>query len=342
MFLKHMILSTFKLDSNIKCSKSKCLTIDLIVFEFLAASEAPFRYRHHQNVWIYMKTNESKSDIKKQFIIVLITNDFNPEKYDSLSKYLAKSYQRNGDVNKLLSIYLSLIINGSCSTEQNGSFQYNSFNQLEIMASKSPIKSIIKMFGLDVILIFTGLLLKKRIAVYHHKCDTLLQFIIALPAFVWHRHNWDQILYPCIELSSQQEVDELKSLNHYVAGFLESQVENRTDLYDVYVNLAAVEITVAHSAKDTFCMTKTHKDIAVFMSRQAESESTSDMDVIKELMGKTKELIKTLKSLGSSSETQANDETRKTVITLDKIKERKLAPALENFLWNLTLAEDLN
>lgn len=35
----------------------------------------------------------------------------------------------------------------------------------------------------------------------------------------------------------------------YVAGFVDPQVSNRPDLFDVYVNLPDTEITVSQSAK---------------------------------------------------------------------------------------------
>jgi len=304
-----------------------------------------YRYYHYQTVWIYIYTSETITNNSilndvKQFSIAVISKDFNPEKYETLIKIFSQTYYKTADISKLLSYYLSVLINGSfVSEETNSKFNYEDYDQMKIMASKSPIKTIIKMFGLDIILIYTALILKKRIAVYHHKLETLLQFIRALPAFVWHRIDSNQILYPCVELSSQLELQELKLLNHYVAGFLESDIENRNDLYDIYVNLAAVEITVSHTSKDVFCMTKTHKDIAVFMTRQADIANNSDMDVIKEIMAKTNELIKTLKLMGDVVEGQ---EDRTKPITLEALKEKKLAPNLENFLWNLAVAENLN
>ncbi len=303
-----------------------------------------YRYYHYQNVWIYISTSEPLInnlvliDVK-QFSIAIIAKDFNPEKYETLINIFSKTYLKTGDISKLLSYYLSVLINGSFISEENNlKFNCEDYDKLEIMASKLPIKSIIKMFGLDIILIYTALILKKRIAVYHHKLETLLQFIRTLPSFVWHRNDCYKILYPCVELSSSLELQELKSSNHYVAGFLESDIENRTDLYDIYVNLAAVEITVSHTSKDVFSMTKTHKDIAVFMTRQADINSNSDIDVIKEIMGKTNELIKTLKLMGDLVEGQ---EDKKKVITLEALKEKKLAPNLQNFLWNLSIAENL-
>jgi len=37
------------------------------------------------------------------------------------------------------------------------------------------VVELIKMFGLETILIYTGLLLKKRIVVYHHSLEALLK-----------------------------------------------------------------------------------------------------------------------------------------------------------------------
>ena len=50
---------------------------------------------------------------------------------------------------------------------------------------------------------------------------------------------------------------------------------------------------------------------------------------------KTKELLNNLKSLASPSE------DGKAVITLETLKGRKMAPATENFLFNLASAEGL-
>lgn len=39
----------------------------------------------------------------------------------------------------------------------------------------------------------------------------------------------------------------------YVAGFVDPEVSNRSDLFDVYVNLPDSVITVSQSAKGTVC-----------------------------------------------------------------------------------------
>ena len=52
--------------------------------------------------------------------------------------------------------------------------------------------------------------------------------------FVWHRKNWD-IVYPQLELEDV-ELSTLASQGTYVAGFTDSAIEGRSDLYDLFVN----------------------------------------------------------------------------------------------------------
>ncbi len=56
----------------------------------------------------------------------------------------------------------------------------------------------------------------------------------ALPLFVVHRMNWD-ILYPHVDLD-EEELLTLSSHGTYIAGFTDSAIEGRTDLYDLFVN----------------------------------------------------------------------------------------------------------
>ncbi|XP_054708728.1 putative DENN domain-containing protein 10 B [Uloborus diversus] len=292
-----------------------------------------FCYCHHHQSWFYLHLTELFElpilPKVKQFVLVLQTRDFNPEKYESLSRILSKTYCQTGNPADMLQLYLSVLVKGKCSSEDNGTFLVQQFDEISVYSSV-PAKDVVKTFGLETILIYTALLLKKRIVVYHHRLDTLLCFVRALPAFVWHRQNWN-IIYPYMQLSS--EVSELLTLSTYVAGFRDAAVESRTDLYDVFVNLAAIEITIAAHAKEIFAMTKTHKDIAVFMTRQAENTELSDKMFIKEVSNKTNELLKNLKTLA------VKNEFGQEVIRLSDLKEKKVNLALENFLWNLAIAE---
>ncbi|CAG2109975.1 unnamed protein product [Medioppia subpectinata] len=334
-------------------------------------TEHRFHYHHFDNVWIYRHSSEAPLQTgpavspAKQFSIVIAAKDFNPEKYEMLTKIFVKIYVKTGEIQRLLAYYLTLLIHGSFTVSEDQMNNCKRFNLDDyesvapaVVHNRSPIgiKSVIKMFGLDVILIYTALILKRRVVVYHHKLDTLLQFVRVLPAFVWHR--WPdcyQILYPCVELQSPAEIGDLTARRHYIAGFLDTDVESRTDLYDIYVNLAAIEITVSHGSRDAFAMTKTHKEIAVFMTRQADRETNTNWDLIQDICDKNRELIETLKRMATASakssparegsvgeeEVLSPETTVGPTLTLEALKERKLNPNLENFLWNLAVAENL-
>ncbi|GFY51952.1 DENN domain-containing protein 10 [Trichonephila inaurata madagascariensis] len=293
-----------------------------------------FCYYHHQQSWFYLHLTDvfdHPTLLKvKQFVLVLQTRDFNPEKYESLSRILSKTYSKTGNPASMLQLYLSVLVRGSCSTEDNGTFMIKQFDKIATF-SCVPAKDVVKIFGLETILIYTALLLKKRIVVYHHRLDSLLWFVRALPAFMWHRQDWS-IIYPYMQLTNV-EISELLSLQTYIAGFRDAAVEGRTELYDVFVNLPAIEITVAAHAKEMFAMTKTHKEIAVFMTRQAENMDLNDTLFIKEVANKTNELLRSLRNLAVRNESGIE------VIKLSELKENKFAPALENFLWNLAAAE---
>lgn len=297
--------------------------------------QVTFVYGHYENSWYYLHTTEvcdaDNLPKVKQFVLVLWTRDFNPEKYEILCRILSKTYCKTGSPAAIVKLYLSVVTRGSCSMEENGTFLVKDFEQKRAFAD-AGIKAVINMFKLETILIYTAMILKKRVVVYHHKLDCLLNFMRVLPAFVWHRQNWD-ILYPYVDLNSQ-EINDLKTSNSYAAGFLDASVESRSDLYDVFVNLAAMELTIAPHAKEAFAMSKTHKDIAIFMVHCAEDEELNNHQVIQEISNKTMELLSHLRSLAAGDGNEA-------FLTLETLKEHRLAPALENFLFNLAIAENL-
>ncbi|GFO07746.1 protein fam45a-like [Plakobranchus ocellatus] len=181
---------------------------------------------------------------------------------------------------------------------------------------------------------YTAILLKKRIAVYvpPHSLKTLLDYTRSIPAFAWHRQNWN-ILHPYVQLT-EEEIENLQTYSHYVAGFTEAAIEGRDELYDIFVNVPNSQIVIASHAKDSLSMGKLHKDIALLMVAKAEDDSLSDIDVITEIATKTQELLNNLKSLATLDE-----ESGKPSLTLETLKERKMPPATENFLFSLAASE---
>lgn len=60
--------------------------------------------------------------------IVLVTKDFNPEKYEILCRILLRKYRKSGNPASLLESYLSVLTRGSCSTEENGRFSVQDYD----------------------------------------------------------------------------------------------------------------------------------------------------------------------------------------------------------------------
>ncbi|KAL6430300.1 hypothetical protein ACFW04_007783 [Cataglyphis niger] len=291
----------------------------------------------HGHDWFYIHCSEVFDSDKlpkvKQFALVLFAKDFNPQKYEVLSRVLSKMYCKTGKPTEILQLYLSVFTKGSCSTQENGTFVSDDFNTHRFAASTN-VKELIKTFELETILIYTALLLKKKIIIYHHSLEQLLKWIRTIPALMKHRKVTDN-LFPWIDLVND-ELIELKRYSYYVAGCSNSSISSRTDLYDLLVNIPAREITVAPHAKESLTMTKTHKEIALFMIQLCENQNYTEAQIISEISDKTKDLLNQLTSLAT---VQAPD--GKKMISVEIFREKNLAPAVESFLINLAIAENI-
>lgn len=143
----------------------------------------------------------------KQFALVLFAKDCNPRKYEVLSRVLSKMYCKTGKPTEILQLYLSVFTKGSCSTQENGTFVSDDFNNHRFSVNTN-ITELIKAFELETILIYTALLLKKRVIVYHHSLEQLLKWIRIFPALMKHRKVTDN-LFPWVDLVDD-ELAELK------------------------------------------------------------------------------------------------------------------------------------
>ncbi|XP_049863153.1 putative DENN domain-containing protein 10 B isoform X2 [Schistocerca gregaria] len=267
-------------------------------------SPQPFVFGRYGKNWYYINCTEVfESDNLprlKQFALILWAKDLNPEKYETLCRILSKTYCKTGNPAVMLQLYLSVITRGSCTTEENGTFLAKDFESRKNIPH-TTLKELIQTFGLESILIYTGLLLKKRIIVYHHSLEALL-----------------------------------KSNTYYIAGCKDSAVCSRLDLFDLLVNLPAREITVAPHAKESMAMTKTHKDIAVFMVQLADQPNITEAQMIRELAEKTRDLLQNLRSLATVTTPDG-----KMMVSVETLREKNFPQALDNFLFNLAVAENM-
>ncbi|CAF93633.1 unnamed protein product, partial [Tetraodon nigroviridis] len=190
---------------------------------------------------------------------------------------------------------------------------------------------VVSQFGMENIILYTALLLKKRIIVHHPRVEALLEFTRALPTLTWHRKDWS-IVHPYVHLTDT-EIEDLQKCPGYIAGFVDPEVSNRTDLFDVYVNLPESVITVSQSAKDSMAMGKLHKDIGHLIMQTAEDPEKSESQVVKDISVKTKEILANLEALAHECEDSK--------ITLESLKQHHFPPVTENFLFHLAAAEQL-
>lgn len=87
---------------------------------------------------------------------------------------------------------------------------------------------------------------------------------------------------------------------------------------------------------ESLTMTKAHKEIALFMVQLCENDDESKGSVINEIAEKTQDLLSQLKTMAT-----LETEEGKKILSIKSIRERDLPPAVENFLINLGMAEDL-
>ncbi|XP_005284214.2 DENN domain-containing protein 10 isoform X1 [Trachemys scripta elegans] len=296
-----------------------------------------FVFGQYRRSWFYITTVEvqDSSVLEKvtHFSIVLTAKDFNPEKYAAFTRILCRIYLKHGSPVKMMESYIAVLTKGICQSEENGSFLSKDFDARKAYLAGS-IKDIVSQFGMETVILFTALMLKKRIVVYHPRIEVIQEFTRTLPALVWHRQDWS-ILHSYVHLNDD-ELEALKTCTGYIAGFIDSKVSNRPDLYDVYVNLADSEITISQQAKEAMTMGKLHKEIGQLIVQSAEDPDKSDSQVIKDISLKTKEILTNLASF-----TEVSDDGEKPTLNFEALKQKRYPPATENFLYHLAAAEQM-
>ncbi|EEB13004.1 protein FAM45A, putative [Pediculus humanus corporis] len=253
--------------------------------------EPSFAFTRYHNEWCYIiKTQIFTTDNLpqvKQYALTLWTKDYNPKKYETLCKILCSKYCKSGNPAELLQLYLSVMTKGVCPTEKNGMFVISNYDSMKIDC-QGAVKELIKLFGLEIILIYNSLLLNKRMIIYHHSLESLLKYIQAVPQLMIHR-NFNETTFPWLDLQND-ELNELKCYEGFIAGCPDKSIEALKEVYDIFVNIPAREVTVSPHSKDYFVMTKVHKDIALFMVQLSENSNMEENEIIEKIAKKTEEL----------------------------------------------------
>lgn len=296
--------------------------------------EDQFCFCQLKSTWYYIKRqNVSQSQVNKginDVFFVITAQDFNPELYKAIADNSMKSYLNEKSTSNLLKNFLSMYTKGFSIKNNSEKLVHTDFDKRKAYM-ETCVKEIIILFGMESILIYMAMLLKKRVVVYSPKLTTLHHICRSLPAFVMHRLNWD-IVYPFLHTANESEMSELKGKRSYVAGFTNAEIENKPELYDIFLNVSDGEIILNPHSKEFFQMGKMHKEIAKFLVQSSEDEDMADEDILKGLTRKTKDIINNLKTL--DEENRENPQ-----VTLEFLQSRNLTSAMQSFLFNLASAE---
>mmetsp|Transcript_9791 Transcript_9791/g.14322 ORF Transcript_9791/g.14322 Transcript_9791/m.14322 type:complete len:345 (-) Transcript_9791:102-1136(-) len=298
-------------------------------------TNVPFSFGKYKGDWHYILTVDVEPDADvltdvQSVSLCVLANAFNPEKYYALLKILSAEYLSNGEAVYIMQNMLKCITKGSCGPKDN-KWEFSKFVNKHSYLANCSIKKIIKKFGLHSILLWAATILRKRVAVLGSDWESVFVITRALPQFVWHRQNWD-ILWPQVQMTPEQ-IEDLQSGGCYCAGFIDSGIRSREDLYDILVDVSAKSITVAEDSASDFAMDGVHREFAEALVAKAEDPDSTDEDIIKMIVSKNKEFIKGLMKLKGDDD----------ALTMEKLNAKggKFSKNLKRFFLSMAMAEEL-
>jgi len=239
-----------------------------------------------------------------------------------------KSYSQTAAPTAILQIFLNVFTTGEVKGDN---WKMSSFPNKKALLHGGSIKEICGMFGIETIILWNALVLKKRVAVICDKLPRLLSILRTLPQFVWHRQDWS-FLRPYCTLSGI-DLQELDKAGVFCAGFLEpesSGIRSKEELYDILVDVPNRSISISQHAKADFAMSNPHKEIASFIVEASENANATDQQIIKQLAIYAQNFQGELSGLATDGK-----------LTREAIQVKVKSSVMERFLYNLAAAEGL-
>jgi hypothetical protein len=301
---------------------------------FIRSEELVSSFSKYKDKWLYIVNDFGHGRVKK-FAVCLIASEFNPEKYLSLVRLMTKAYSKALNPVRMLQIFMDVYTKGEFSDADIGTFKSTGFDQSKDHLLASSLFDIVKAFEDSSWMIWSALMMKKRVAVFADDYDALLKFLRALPLFVLHRMDWS-LLRPLVTFDNEEEVADLKITGVYVAGFLDSRIRTRSDLFDVLIDVSKSTITLANDSTDDFIETKLHADLSQFVKSALATEGIDNPKIVKAYKLKTQELLAKLNTL---KEQQEGDD--KAYISFASLNRVQLPPHLDAFLYAVASAEGM-
>jgi len=311
----------------------------------------PFIFTKYKTSWVYIQGADGKEagggGTMVWVAVVVSSTGFNPERYEALLRAMLNAATSTASGSgattttttmttpsppKLLECFLSVQIKGRYAP---GGFVAADHDPRKALLV-SDIKHLVPALGVEFIVVWTALLMKKRVAVYGAAVTDVLAAVRGLPALVWHRQDWSgRLLRPWVTLDPDSQLAELEQAGVFVAGFTDPGVRALPDLYDVLVDLDQRTVRVMDHAAPDFKMGAFHKDLATYLLQAAADPDVSAQAIIKEVAVRTKELLTKLAAL------RVEHEDGNKYITLEGLQARKLPPNMDRFLYNVAGAENM-
>lgn len=260
--------------------------------------------------------------------LCLVSKIYNPEKYEAMINILIEQYLTTGDPTKLLEGYLSVYTTGKFSKGKL-SFDMDSYVDSKAMIAGSCLKDISRMLGVDAVVLWNAVLLKKRILVVCDNLPKLLAVVRTLPQLAWHRKDWS-ILRPLVS-SDQEYLDDLASCGVFIAGTTDPTLSTAAStLFDVVFSVLDRRVIVAESVAADMRMGSVHRDISQILTDAESNPEMSDQDLIKAVAVKTEKMVKNLQSLAGDSK-----------LTEAIIKENVANESMQQWLCRVAIAEGM-
>ncbi len=290
----------------------------------------PYRWSKFGSVWHYMMTipvDDKKNPRLTASCLVVLSETFNPEKYQKLLLALLALYKQGGmSTRPLLAAYLKIFRTGKIKGWANDAFD----DRRALIASS--IKSVVTRFGAGSVLFWMAILLKKRILIYSDNLKDLLSLIRTFPLWAWHRQDWGT-LRPLVCLG-EAELKDLNDTSVYVAGCTDSRCSSKANYFDLLVDAVSGKVVVPKHAKQggMLAISQYQKDASDMFLKAAESES--DQGIIKVIAKKTKEIIDKVRKIKTKLDVP--------VLKLSDFGKLNLPPEIVPFLHGVAMAEGMS
>ena len=347
---------------------------------------APYVYSNFKGVWHYSFAVGAKAGLPDTahfssvtaYAVCLVARAFNPEKYAHLARLLAAAYRAAADPTKVLACYLRVFTTGGVPAglvdaaaaaalpelpaylgppppEAGGggglAWSYSAWDDRKALIANASLLELVRLFGVEAVLLWNAVVLKKRILVRGGAARDLpqvMRVVRSLPLLAWHRRDWG-VARPCVVAdgpTARAEVaGDLGTAGVYIAGFVDAGGVSAlvagpgglpADGYDLLVDVPARALHVADAGPancpEDLAMGKLHKGVAQAWLKAAEADGATEQGVIKAVALKTADLVKKLKSLC------ADGKLTRAALRADALG---LNAGQQRFLYNLALAEGL-